>query len=197
MRPRLEAVADLAFDEARHEYSVAGRRLPSVTQILSILQDFGGVPAEVLARAAEFGSHVHQAVDLYNKRTLDEASLDPALAPYLADWQKFLADSGAQVTASELRLCHPTLHFAGTLDVAALMGRKSVLIDVKTGVVPRTVGPQLAAYAELFRVNGGRVDRRLCVQLTGDGYRVTECKDPADWSVFMSCLNVLRFKNAA
>jgi len=191
-------VADIAFDEARHEYRVGGRVVPSVTQILSILSDFSAVPADVLARAAEFGTHVHQAVDLYNKGRLDEAALDPALAPYLADWRSFLMDTGAEVLASEVRVYHPGQHYAGMLDTIVRLRGKAVLVDVKTGQVPRTVGPQLIAYEEAYHAdeeNPHALRRRLCVQLTGEGYRVHDCKDPADWSVFQSCLNVWRFKN--
>jgi hypothetical protein len=190
-------VAELAFDEARHEYRLDGVPLPSVTQVLGILQDFGGVPAEVLARAAEFGRHVHLAVDLYNKRMLDEASLDPALAPYLADWHSFLRDAAANVLKSECRLVDPKLGFAGTLDTVVLIRGKRVLVDVKTGQVPRTVGPQLAAYKHLYEsTTHNRIHRRLCVQLTGEGYRVHEQNNPADWSVFLSALNCWRFINA-
>lgn len=192
-------MTEIVFNEARHEYLVGGRVVPSVTQVLSILQDFGAVPADVLARAAEFGTHVHQAVHMSNEGTLDEASLDPALAPYLADWRSFLRDMADEVSQSELRLAHPRLGYAGTLDTVVAIKGKPVLVDVKTGVVPRTVGPQLAAYKVLLEDTfpGFRVHRRLCVQLTGAGYRIHECKDPADWSVFISALNCWRFRNAA
>lgn len=193
-------MAEIAFDEARHEYRVGGRIVPSVTQVLSILSDFSAVPAEVLARAAEFGSHVHQAVHLSNEGTLDEVTLDPALAPYLSAWRDFLIDTGAKVLASEVRVYHPGHHYAGTLDTIVELRGKAVLIDVKTGQVPRTVGPQLAAYEEAYHANEDNphaLRRRLCVQLTGDGYRIHECKNASDWSVFQSCLNVWRFRNAA
>lgn len=190
----------LEFREDIHEYRVNGRVLPSVTTVLGILQDFGAVPADVLARAAEFGSHVHQAVDLDNQGVLDEDALDPALRPYVTDWRQFLIDTDGRVVGSELRMADPALGFAGTADAVIKIKGKPVLVDVKTGLVPRTVGPQTAAYAHLFNLLAPltmRVKRRLCVQLTGEGYRMTECKNPADWSVFMSCLNILRFKNAA
>lgn len=188
-------MAELAFDEARHEYRLDGKPLPSVTQVLSILQDFGAVPAEVLERSAEFGTHVHQAVHLFNEGTLDEDALDPALVPYLSDWKKFLADTAATVQLSELRLADGKLGFAGTLDTVVKMVASPVLIDIKTGQVPRTVGPQLAAYQYLLKSNNyGAIRRRLCVQLTGEGYRLHERKDPADWSVFQSALNIYRWR---
>lgn len=194
---------ELVFDSARHEYRLGGRVLPSVTSILAPLQDFGSVPAEVLERAAEFGSHVHQAVHLFNEGTLDEDALDPALVPYLHDWKKFICDLNVEVTQSELRMTHSKLGFAGTVDSVAIVGGKLTVIDVKTGQVPRSVGPQLAAYAELLKVTFPKmktpVRRRLAVQLTGEGYRLHQCTDPSDWSVFQSCLNVhhWKYRNAA
>jgi hypothetical protein len=193
-------VAKIGFDETRHEYKVGGRNIPSVTQVLSILQDFGDVPADVLARAAEFGSHVHEACALDNTGQLDEDALDPALLPYLAQWRRFLADIGGAVLASEKRVYHPGLNYAGTLDALVRIRGKVAVVDIKTGIVPRTVGPQLAAYQAAYFAsdeNEHAIRRRLCVQISGDDYRVHDCKNPADWSVFQSCLNVWRFKNAA
>lgn len=192
-------MAELEFNEARHEYRLDGRSLPSVTKVLGILQDFGGVPAEVLARAAEFGRHVHQAVDLYNKRTLDEGSLDPALVPYLDAWRTFLADTGAVVVESEKRVWHRTLHYAGTLDVLADWRGRRCLIDIKTGALPRTVGAQTAAYWAALDSIGGRAASnrpRYCVQLSPNRYQIHHLKDPSDWSLFQSALNCWRFINA-
>lgn len=193
-------MADIVFNEARHEYRVGGHIVPSVTQILSILQDFGSVPADVLARAAEFGTHVHQAIDLHNKGVLDEGALDPALAPYLAAWRSFLRDSGAEVLASEVRVYHPGHHYAGTLDTLVRLSGKVALLDIKTGQLPRSVGPQLIAYVEAYHAcedNEHTIRRRLCLQLIADTYRVHPFTNPADWSIFQSCLNVWRFRNAA
>lgn len=195
-------MARVDFDPVEHVYRARGHIVPSVTTILRPLMDFGGVPADVLARAAEFGTHAHQAVDLHNKGTLDEASLDPSLAPYLAGWRLFLSESGAHVVGSELRVYHPGLRYAGTLDTLVRLRGKVVLVDVKTGQVPRTVGPQLAAYQQAYESdedNEFEIRRRLCVQLTGDGYRLHECKDPADFAIFQSALNIYhwRSRNAA
>lgn len=190
-------MTEIVFDEARHEYLVGGQVVPSVTQVLSILQDFGAVPADVLAAAAEFGTHVHQACALDNDGRLDEASLDPSLAPYLEQWRRFLAESGAFVRASELRVYHSGLRYAGTLDVLADWNGQLCIIDIKTGQVPRTVGAQTEAYRMAYQSQecGVVPRRRYCVQLTADDYRVHPLTNPADWSLFQSALNCYRFKN--
>lgn len=191
-------MVDLQFDPAAHAYRLAGRPVPSVTQVLSILQDWGRVDADVLARAAQFGTHVHEAVALHIAGTLDESDLDPALLPYLEDWKAFLRDTGAEVVHSEMRVASARAHYAGTLDIVARINGVLAVVDIKTGAVPRTVGPQLAAYAEAFNeMHGGKpIRQRRSLQLTGSGYHMTRHDDPADLSVFLSALNCWRFRNA-
>lgn len=191
-------MAEIAFDEARHEYRVGGRVIPSVTQVLSILQDFGAVPADVLDRAAEFGSHVHQAVDLMLRGVLDWDALDAALLPYVRAADRFVAETGLVVLASEMRVYHKAYGFAGTLDLLAEWKGQRSLFDFKSGQVPRTVGAQTAGYALAHdAMESLPVRRRYCVQLMPDDYRIHPLTDPADRSTFLSALNCWRFRNAA
>ena len=50
------ASAALQFDPAAHTYEVMGRRLPSVTQVLRILNNWGGIPAATLEAARAAGA---------------------------------------------------------------------------------------------------------------------------------------------
>ncbi len=190
---------EIEFRPDTHEYRVRGRVVPSVTTVLGILTDFGAVPAEVLARAAEFGTHVHQACALWTRGILDEAALDPALAPYLAQWQRFVVESGAEIRDSELMVYHRGLQYAGTLDVLAEWRNGLCIIDIKTGAVPRTVGAQTEAYRRAYESQecGVMPRRRYCVQLTADAYKVHSLTDPGDFALFQSCLNVWRFRNGS
>lgn len=182
----------LQFDAAHHVYRYDGRVVPSVTQVLEPLQYLDGVPWAVLEAAREFGTHVHLAVHLWNVRQLDVDSLDPALKPYLMGWQDFLRDTGFEVTASETRVYNAQLGYAGTPDCTGNYAGTSWVIDVKSGVVPHTVGAQLAAYQHALPQ---RPRRRLCVQLLGDGrYKMHEQKNLADLSLFMSALNIHKFR---
>ena len=183
----------LQFDAETHRYTLGGRVLPSVTQILGLLERFEGVPPAVLEAAREFGSHVHMACDLDNRGVLDEAALDPALRPYLEGWRKFRRESGAEIIDSEFRVCHRALGYAGTADVLAKWKGRPALIDIKSGQVPRTVGPQVAAYAEALASPQIRRIARYCVQLLPNDYRVQALTDPSDWSIFLSCLNLLKW----
>ncbi|MES1993168.1 MAG: hypothetical protein V4457_06080 [Pseudomonadota bacterium] len=193
--------SELQFEASSHTYTLGGQVLPSVTQVLDeALREYVDVPVHYLEAAAEFGDHVHRACDLFDRGILDRGILDPRLAPYVDAWTKFRTDSGVVVLASEKRVHHPALGYAGTLDVLGLMPRKKVpaVIDRKSSaLVPRSVGAQTAAYREAHRVHGHQVDSvRYCVHLKGDGtYRLQRLTDPSDFSLFTSCLNVWRFRN--
>jgi hypothetical protein len=193
----------LEFDPAAHAYRLDGRPVPGVTAVLDPLLELWRVDPALLEAAAEFGSHVHQAVDLFNRGELDEESLDPALEPPLRGWKAFLRDTGTVILETEQRVYHDRARYAGTLDNVGLMpgrrgrGEVRALIDVKSGVVPITVGAQTAAYEEARRSMGlAPCRRRLCVQLKSEApfYRVHELTEPGDFSLFLSALNIYRFK---
>lgn len=192
----------LAYDADAHEYRVDGERWPSVTEILQPLNELDGIPAEVLRRAADFGTNVHLAVHLINTGRLDRASLDEALAPYVHAWEQWLLDSGAVVVASEVRVLHPTLRYAGTMDSCVRLkarGKTTLhAVDVKTSAtVPRTAALQTAAYREAYlRVRRDLHAKRYALHLRRDGtYRAIPYDDTRDWSYFTSCLNLWRWRN--
>lgn len=186
----------LSFDSSEHRYFFGGREIPSVTTILSFLDDWERVPRDVLAAAAQFGTHAHEAAALLVRDQLDWDSLDPDLAPPIRGLQKFLDESGAVVVQSEWRVYHPDLRYAGTLDAILHWRNGMALADWKTGSTPpKSVGPQTAAYCAAFEANTGqKIKRRYCIQLLDGDYRVTKLDDPSDWSTFVSCRNIYRAK---
>lgn len=190
-------MTELEFFPEGHTYRLNGRYLPSVTHVLKPLACYETVSKDVLERASEFGTHVHLATELDDQGILDEASLDPALAPYLAAWRVFKRESGFTITSTEERVYHARLGYAGTLDRRATRRYRDALIDIKSGIVPISTGPQTAAYARAVADMGGpRNLLRYCVQLRREGtYRLIPLTDPADWTAFLSCLNVLKWRN--
>jgi hypothetical protein len=194
----------LEFDPAGHRYLLNGRRVPSVTEILGIISApaLGRVPPEVLEHARRRGELVHQTINFFNRELLDESSVADELRPYLDAWKAFLHETGAVVIASEQPVYHKALGYAGTPDVILDWNGRTVIPDAKaTAVVPATVGPQTAAYAEAWRVMHAprrRPPERRCIHLLPSGrYQVHKRDDPADLSTFISCLNVFRFLEKA
>lgn len=187
---------DLQFDAASHIYRLNGRRLPSVTQVLQPLEMLDGIPADVLEHARIRGQRVHEAMALLVRDDLDWSSLDPELVPYIEGGKRFLDESGLTVIASELRVGCARIRCAGTLDLLAHWRNSEAVIDFKaTAAIPPTVGPQCAAYDRLYQsMYGGKPRKRYCVQLKPNDYRVHPLTDPADWSIFQSCLNLILWR---
>lgn len=186
---------DITFDEATHTYTVCGKPAVSVTTALSVIEDWSKIHADVLKRAGDFGTAVHTMTELYDQDDLDEDTLDPALAPYLAGYQAFLAAKKPAWELIEGRVGDPALRAAGTLDRMGLIGQTRWLIDIKsTAGVPVTVGPQTAAYNEFAtKTYGLRAKKRACLILKPGGFSFVPLNDPSDYSMFVSCLNCWRF----
>ena len=191
---------ELTFDEDRHEYRVRGVIVPSVTQVLAPLSSFDGVPAQVLEAKRDLGQRVHLACQLHDEDDLDEASVEPDVAPYLEAYRRFLADTDARVVLNESRVYHPTYRYAGTLDRVFRIGEDRWLVDLKTSfTTPRAAGPQTAAYLAALTTMLGNVrpTRRAALRLRPDGtYRLDPLDRPDDWSAFLACLTLNRFKEA-
>jgi len=190
----------LTFEPQGHVYRLDGRVLPSVTQVLQLLEDFEGVPPAVLEAARVFGTHVHDACALDVRGLLDWATLDVALVPYVEAFRRFLRDTGFKVLVSERRVVHPTMRYAGTLDLYGILRTRHALIDIKSGMLPRTVGPQVAAYEKGLLLELPERMQRYCLQLNPEfpcGYKLHALTDAADWQVFVSALNCWHFRSKA
>ena len=183
-------IEGLSFDASTHTYRYRGREVPSVTSVLRQVHNFDRVDPELLERARRFGQHVHAATDLFDRGILDEDNLDAGLLPHLNGYKKFLLETGFVVTHSEEQIYNPRQKYAGTLDTRGTWKGTTWLLDKKSGAVPRTVGLQTAAYQQAC---DEKPKRRLCLQLLPNNYKLHACEDPADWSYFVSFLNVHRY----
>jgi hypothetical protein len=190
---------ELTFEPEGHRYFISGKPVPSVSAVLEPLQELDGIPRDVLERARVFGQHVHTACALMVNKVLEWRTLDPALVPYVTAAKKFLDETGVRVLACEYGMGDPGLKFAGTLDVLGIFKKSTCVFDWKSTVrIPRTAGPQTAAYDHLYRRNlGGRPMKRYGVQLleTGD-YKLFPFEDQRDFQWFVSCLNIWHWRNS-
>jgi hypothetical protein len=190
----------LTFDAKLHRYYLKDKRVPSVSEVLEPLLELDGIPRDVLEAARITGQHVHHAVHLMVNKQLEWGTLDPALVNYVAAARLFLAENDVKVLASEYRMADEGLRVAGTLDLLGIIKRYTAVFDWKvTATMPRTAGPQTAAYDHLYRKNlGGRPMRRYAVQLFDDGtYELFPQEDPRDMTWFTSCLNIWHWRNSA
>jgi hypothetical protein len=196
------SIDKLQFDEAAHRYTFDGRPVPSVTQILKPLSmaEYRGVDRATLDLAAWRGRAVHKMIELDLRDDLDVDALSDELQPYYTAWKNFQSLSGFTCHASEAQVYSVRHRYAGTLDLYGELNGKLVLVDCKrTAAVPRTAGPQTAAYLHAYAEHIAHDDPRhpvwtadrYALHLRADGsWRLVPFKDPADLRVFLSCLTI-------
>lgn len=198
-----------AFDPVAHQYTLDGQPLPSVTQVTQILGGYEHVPAEILARKAALGTHVHQVCELHDNGGVEESSIFPEALPYFEAYKKFLAENPCRVLMNEQQLYSPQYRFAGTLDrVFEFSNPRNgcwsagvpVLIDIKTvaSLMP-TTAIQTAGYRLLLPdlVVPRTQVARAALQLKKDGsYRVQPYTAASDQAVFLSALTITHWRIA-
>lgn len=146
------------FDPVSHTYTLNGRAVPSVTQVIKPLQDFSGIPPAVLEKKRAYGVAVHDVVARALAGTLDFGEVPEEVTGALNAFWRWASDnpeiSAALDTAIvERPMVHTRLHYAGTPDLV-LDG--SMVIDLKTRPPkPLIDAIQCAAYEDLWKANGG------------------------------------------
>lgn len=173
-------------------------RLPRVTEILAAVglgPDLSMVPPDILLAAQKRGTAVHEAIEALAYGYLDEAAVDPEIAPYLDAYRRFVRESGHEALASEVEVIHPAWQYVGHLDrIGWLLGRR-VVLDFKTGTAMDGVEYQLAAYCAAWDAQHPTepVAGAAAVQLRDDGtYRFHEVAIPAALPVWYAAITVFR-----
>jgi hypothetical protein len=201
----------LNFDPKEHIYTVDGRVVPSVTQVLNEWQkiklsgmeyyvntwDGTIIPAEIFENAGAIGKAVHKGARiLVNGGKLNWEKLPEPLIHPLREFQRWMEEHEAVPVLSESPMYCEEFDYAGTLDLVCHVKDREdpVLIDYKTSENVTTVGPQTAAYLNMFLENHAKplVDDRYVLILPkkeGKEY-LFEPLDSfvADWEYFESCL---------
>lgn len=185
---------DLRFDAESHVYLLAGAVLPSVTQVLAPLYDFGGINRDVLERRRQIGVALDEAILLDLQDDLDEASLGPELRGPFGAWRRFRAEQQFVCHDVQKPVASKKYRYAGTPDAWGMVGGVETLADWKaTAAMHPAVALQTAAYAAagaemgLFKPS----IRRCGVLFRDDGrYVIEPFKDKADFAVFLSLLSI-------
>lgn len=182
----------IEFDEQTHTYTLEGKELPSVT---TIMKACGLIDTTWFNEGATTrGTYVHQATELLDKDDLDEASLDPALVPYVEAYRRFKQETGFVIDDIEKRVHNATYGYAGTLDRTGIFPNDKIrsLIDIKTGQPAKWHGVQLAAYALCF---GSEVLNRYGLYLSNTGsYKLERFKDRQDANIWLACLTLYKWR---
>lgn len=188
---------DLRFCDVTHTYFYKGKEVAGVTTILSDvgIADFSGVPTHNLEKAANRGTDIHLACDRFD-RDGTIVKEDDAY-PYVQQWVDFCDLFKPKWELIEEQVfCHNSL-YAGTLDRLGRIGGRTVLVDIKTGAKSKSHPIQTAAYVMAYRGDRVRRIERWCVYLTPKTFKVEEHTSIQDSAVFLSALNVYKYKKAS
>jgi len=163
----------------------------SVTECLSILRRFEGIPDRILIQAAEEGTQVHKYCLAYAKGLYLPPPAELALA--IGGFKRWFNTAVDQVLCVEEQLEDQNLCLTGRLDlIAKLKGERLYsVIDLKRASADWIVGLQLAAYEHLASKRFERkFGPRYALLIGKDGStRMIPFQDPNDFPVFLGILS--------
>jgi hypothetical protein len=201
-------MAELHFDAESHSYTLDGKPVPSVTQILDAvvpkpfekamwfgyrLARQGLDPGVRRYEAAQLGTQVHLAFAAFAAgEDVDPFDYPEQAEGFIGGLRKFIDTHGPEFLDSERKTFSVKHSYAGTLDAHVRFTRgkyrgRAGRLDLKTGrVYPDSHFPQLEAY-ELAEVERDRdaSDFRAVLKVTPGGtYKLIVSTDTAeDWLV--------------
>jgi len=173
---------------------------PSVTQVLSVYQDFSMVPEHILTMAAERGKQVHSiCASIAKGLFVSHKRITPDIQGYIESFNKWF-EYVEEVVFVEGELIDPKLGFIGHPDLIAKMRGDThlTLIDLKTPVtIGKTWRGQLSAYWHLAESKFD-IKRSGSLRLKQDGgfpYDFDEYTNTRheDFAAFLSALNAWRY----
>jgi len=144
------------------------------------------------------GTAIHQATALDDLGDLDESSVDPEVAPYLASWRTWKAQTRIEFEAIELPVEHEAMGYRGTLDrIMLLAGLGRAVVDLKTGQPAAWHSIQLALYAMAWAAQrGAATPRRMAIYLSAEGRApaIAEYSDRCDFDRAKALVTVAHMK---
>jgi hypothetical protein len=187
-------VDQIVFKEDTHEYFVAGKRIPSVTEILDkvlFLPQQNIYTEESTLR----GKAVHLACQFYDEKCLNEESIDPKIKPYFEAYKSFLNDYRPEWVEIEKRYYNKTYGYCGTIDRLGKCFKQLILTDLKSGMIKEKTEFQLNAYLRTNEEMFKNVDKISALHLMNTGkYKMIPCDISAKkFNEFLSALNVYKF----
>ena len=182
----------IEYDENKHWYYLDGKRIPSVTQILSFLNDYSFVNQERIEYSRNFGTGVHLACELIDTDNL--AELPEIYNPYVNSWNKFVEDFKPNIIEVEKLVYSEKYRFAGKADRIMKIGNKLIVADIKSGAKNPVHALQLAGYEIALKEMGYKINSRMAIYLKENNYYLQEFRDIYDTTIFLSALNIYNWK---
>ena len=137
----------LKFDERNHEYTLDGKKLISVTQLMrkhNLAPSYDGIDQRVLEKKAEYGSFIHEEIDKWIKHK--ELGFSVECQEFI-DYEK---THNMEIVANEYQVHNDIV--AGTLDLMYVENGTPIIADFKTTykIHKESVSWQLSIYLYLY-----------------------------------------------
>lgn len=171
------------FDEEKHEYSVNGVRVPSVSEILAPLsaERYSELNPWMVKMAAARGTAIHEACELIDYGA--DPDEDPEIDGYLMAYQTFLMEhtvewKGIEEVVGYCRTDEEIPLYCGTIDRFGLVDGTPTVLDIKTyssmsSQAQLQASCQTILYADA--VAFGSYVKRMILHLRKDGtYRLID-----------------------
>jgi hypothetical protein len=184
--------------DEEHVYTVDGKIMPSVTQILQAHLQIDYYHQDDYYK--DRGSEVDRCSVLYLEDDLDWDTIDPRVRPFIEQFKIFCETSSFSSIAHHGFVHDPVMGFAGEFDLFGTMGDwdspRFVLIDIKTGSEMPHYKLQTAMYVMAFLqthtdfTGHSLTDiKRFGLYLARDHYKLKKHDNPVDFSYAQSiCL---------
>ena len=159
---------EVKFDENLHKYTVDGKEVISVTQLLQkhkITPSYDAVDKELLRVASERGTLIHEEVEKWIES--GECGFTEE-AERICDYLNSTADRDSQIISEQI-VANDIV--AGRFDVLYTHAKKLVLTDIKTGNTKHLFGWswQLSLYKYLYeKMYGKEIDSLEILWANGD-----------------------------
>lgn len=169
------------FIEDTHQYFLDGVELQGITQSLihrAFPDTYANIPEEVLMRAAEKGSNIHETIQFCEENGF------PGQTPEWLSYAKIKADNHLHYITHEY-IVTDRVKFASAIDLVMVDDEgKIVLCDIKTTSVRHydNVTLQLSIYKRYFEAQNPnlKVDRIALIWVRDDDYEYRELTPWAD-----------------
>ncbi len=137
----------LEFNESKHEYTLDGKKLISVTQLMQkygLAPDYSNVSPSVLQAKANYGKLIHEEIEQWIKYRKIGFSKE------LVSFVKYLNETGTKVIESEYQVYNDVV--AGTIDLLLERLGQQIIADIKTTyqIHKESVSWQLSIYLYLY-----------------------------------------------
>lgn len=182
-----------------HVYRVGTRRVPGANEVMRALGISDPYDSAYSDWYMARGSAIHKAIEFHlTGRGVNEATLDPQVAPFYRGALRFIEEAGIDGAIGEIERAgfQPTYGYAGKPDYRGLAFRTPAVVDWKSGSLDDSVGLVLALY-DLLPDRFGNVSttprRRMAVVLDErGGYRKRDYDDRRDYARALAAVDLYR-----